>query len=137
MQNRIKRFDRIVSSLQEKGNEVKGESISFSFDERYKENSRINERHAFGTISRLTLDIDRKNDCVSITLDADDIRGDFLLQKCKGKLTVTERFVAYLGQDPETGLWIEDEVELDIEPEDSVLDALLDAAERLAERKTD
>lgn len=136
MQNKIERFDRIVSSLQKRGNNVKGEGVSFSFNEHYRENGRLNKRQVSGKVSRITLDVDEKNGCVSVVLGMVDTWADFLIQKYKDKLTVTERFMADLEQDPETGLWNEDEVELDIEPEDNVLDALLDIAERLAERKT-
>lgn len=135
MQNKIERFDRIVSSLQEKGSTVTNDHIAFRFNEHYRENGRLNKRQVSGKVSRITLDVDEKNGCVSVVLGMVDTWADFLLQKYKDKLTVTERFMADLEQDPETGLWNEEEVELDIEPENNVLDTLLDIAERLVSRK--
>ena len=129
-----KRFDKIVSFLEKNGNAVTANSfdgVAVCFDEHYKENGQHIKRHVSGKISKLTLDIDKDNDCVEVTLDMDNLRSDFLLQKCKGNLTVTERFIADLGEDPETGLRDEDEVELDIEAENGVLDALLEAAEHI------
>ena len=133
--NKLKRFDRIVSSLEKKGNSVEGKSFGFLFDYHSFVKGECTDRHSSGEINSLVLDVDKENDCVNLILISTDEQSNFLLRKYKGNLTATERFTVDLGRDPETGLWDEDEVELDINPDDGILDTLLDIAECLASRK--